>query len=276
VRYYVYDGHGSVRALTDSSGNVTDTYDYDAFGNEIHSTGASPNNYLFAGEQYDPDLNLYYNRARYLNTNTGRFWSMDTFEGTDQDPLSLHKYLYAEADPVDNSDPCGRCLPSTGDYGDIVQQYIFADFLAKTEELGLTNTSINAILDKTVPSGGLAPDLIDPVTLSEIDTGQIWEIKSVYSTAAAVAKVALYVSVLNTYGRGTGLKWIPGVTYVPPGIIPINAPTVAITSEPFPGVITYCVINRIELVALANAAFTTGLSLDMATATLTTSLAPAY
>ena len=72
VRYYVHDGHGSVRALTDSSGNVTDTYDYDAFGNEIHSTGTSPNNYLFAGEQYDPDLNLYYNRARYLNTNTGR------------------------------------------------------------------------------------------------------------------------------------------------------------------------------------------------------------
>jgi hypothetical protein len=46
---------------------VTDTYDYDAFGNLIHSTGTTPNNYLFAGEQFDPDLNLYYNRARYLN-----------------------------------------------------------------------------------------------------------------------------------------------------------------------------------------------------------------
>ena len=51
------------------------TYDYDAFGNLIHSTGSTPNNYLFAGEQFDPDLNLYYNRARYLNTTTGRFWS---------------------------------------------------------------------------------------------------------------------------------------------------------------------------------------------------------
>ena len=39
--YYVYDGHGSVRALADSGGAVTDTYDYDAFGNLIHSTGAS-------------------------------------------------------------------------------------------------------------------------------------------------------------------------------------------------------------------------------------------
>jgi hypothetical protein len=48
--------------VTDVNGTVTDTYDYDAFGNLIHSTGTSLNNYLFAGEQFDPDLNLYYNR----------------------------------------------------------------------------------------------------------------------------------------------------------------------------------------------------------------------
>jgi len=106
--YYVYDGHGSVRALTNTSGAVTDTYDYDAFGNLLHSTGTSTNNYLFAGEQYDPDLHLYYNRARYLNTSTGRFWSMDTFVGRSDDPLSLHKYLYAGADPINRRDPRGR------------------------------------------------------------------------------------------------------------------------------------------------------------------------
>jgi RHS repeat-associated protein len=275
--YYVHDGHGSTRALTDTSGNVTDTYDYDAFGNEIHSTGTTPNEFLFAGEQYDSDLHLYYNRARYLNVSTGRFWTMDTYEGNDEDPLSLHKYFYTEGDPVDNTDPCGKCLPSTGNYGNIVQEFIFEDFLEQTGELGFTNKSINAILGKTVPSGGLAPDLIDTVTLSEVDTGQIWEIKSVYSTAAAVAKIALYVSVLNIYGKGTGLKWIPGVTYAPPPIIPINASTVATTSEPFPGVITYCVVNQIELYALAAAADSAALaslSQDFATATLTTALAP--
>ena len=84
------------------------TYDYDAFGNLIHSIGTTPNNYLFAGEQFDPDLNLYYNRARYLNTSTGRFWSMDSDEGEDTDPLSLHKYFYAEVNPVDNRDPSGN------------------------------------------------------------------------------------------------------------------------------------------------------------------------
>jgi RHS repeat-associated protein len=81
---------------------------YDAFGVLIHSTGTTPNTTLYSGEQFDPDLNLYYNRARYLNTSTGRFWSMDTEEGESNDPLSLHKYLYAGGDPIDRLDPSGR------------------------------------------------------------------------------------------------------------------------------------------------------------------------
>jgi len=32
-----------VRALTDASGNVTDTYDYDAFGNLLYDTGTTAN-----------------------------------------------------------------------------------------------------------------------------------------------------------------------------------------------------------------------------------------
>jgi RHS repeat-associated protein len=106
--YYAYDGHGSVRALTGPTGAITDTYEYDAFGNLIHSTGSTPNDYLFAGEQFDPDLNLYYNRARYLNVSIGRFWTMDTDEGDSSAPLSLHKYLYAGANPVNRHDPTGH------------------------------------------------------------------------------------------------------------------------------------------------------------------------
>ncbi|MBI3661728.1 MAG: RHS repeat-associated core domain-containing protein [Acidobacteria bacterium] len=105
------DGHGSVRQLTDSAGAVTDTYTYDAFGNLISrtftGTSPTPNHYLYAGEQFDEDLNLYYNRARYLDVRSGRFWTMDRFEGDSQSPLSLHKYLYASAEPVDNRDPSG-------------------------------------------------------------------------------------------------------------------------------------------------------------------------
>jgi RHS repeat-associated protein len=106
--YFVYDGHGSVRALTDQTGTVTDTYDYDAFGNLLHSTGTTLNNYRFAGEQFDPDLHLYFNRARYLNVATGRFWNMDTFEGYLSDPSTLHKYTYCFGDSVNCVDPSGH------------------------------------------------------------------------------------------------------------------------------------------------------------------------
>ncbi len=117
TRFYDYDGHGSVRALTDTTGAVTDTYDYNAFGNLIHSTGNTPNNYLFAGEQFDPDLHLYYNRARYLNAPTGRFWTRDLLEGDQFDPFSLHGYLYANVDPVDRQDRSG--LQSTVEVAEV-------------------------------------------------------------------------------------------------------------------------------------------------------------
>src|SRR5262249_16209010 len=103
--FYGFDGHGSVRFLTDSTGAVTDTYDYDAFGNLISQTGTTPNNYLFAGEQFDPALGVYYNRARYYDQRQGRFWTMDTWEGSRFGPKSLHRYLYASANPVDRVDP---------------------------------------------------------------------------------------------------------------------------------------------------------------------------
>ena len=82
TRYFGYDGHGSTRFLTDTGGSVTDTYVYDAYGNKIvsASTGSSVNKYLYCGEQFDSDLNQYYLRARYYKPDTGRFWTMDTYE----------------------------------------------------------------------------------------------------------------------------------------------------------------------------------------------------
>jgi len=108
VRYFSYDGHGSTRLLTDASGAVTDTYLYDAYGTLLASTGSTPNNSLYCGEQFDPDLGMYSLRARYYQPQTGRFWTMDSWEGTQTDPLSLHKYLYAHNNPVMMVDPSGH------------------------------------------------------------------------------------------------------------------------------------------------------------------------
>jgi len=106
--FYLYDGGGSVRQLTNASGTVTDTYEYDAFGNLLNKIGTSPNEMLYRGEQYDPDLGLYYLRARYYNPLTGRFMSRDPENGDHLAPKSLQKYLYADGDPVNGIDPMGR------------------------------------------------------------------------------------------------------------------------------------------------------------------------
>lgn len=42
-----------------------------------------------------------------MDTSRGRFWSMDLIDGVRVDPRSLHKYLYANANPVGFVDPSG-------------------------------------------------------------------------------------------------------------------------------------------------------------------------
>ena len=105
--YYHFDGLGSTRLLTHRTGVVTDTYDYDAFGNVIASVGTTQNEFLFTGQQYDANIGFYYLRARYYQPTIGRFTISDPFEGDPYAPMSLHKYLYAVNDPVNRFDPSG-------------------------------------------------------------------------------------------------------------------------------------------------------------------------
>jgi RHS repeat-associated protein len=107
-RFYAYDGLGSTRALTDDAGAVTDTYDYEAFGEVLNETGDTDNNYKFTGEQFDTSLDQYYLRARYYDQGVGRFTQQDTYMGNNFDPVSLHKYLYANAAPTMYTDPTGN------------------------------------------------------------------------------------------------------------------------------------------------------------------------
>ncbi len=107
ISYYLYDGSDSVRMLANEDGEITDTYTFDAFGNLTASTGSTKNDFLYRGEQYDSFTGLYYLRARYMNPATGTFITMDEYAGSVFEPLSLHKYLYANANPVMYSDPSG-------------------------------------------------------------------------------------------------------------------------------------------------------------------------
>ncbi|MCQ2533968.1 MAG: AHH domain-containing protein [Clostridia bacterium] len=106
--FYIFDGGNTVRALVDEDGNVTDKYVFDSFGNKVSHEGDSSNSYGFQGEQLDEETELYYLRARYMNPSTGTFTSMDTYGGSLSDPTSLHKYLFANSNPVKYCDPTGN------------------------------------------------------------------------------------------------------------------------------------------------------------------------
>jgi RHS repeat-associated protein len=106
--FVLSDAQQSTRLLTDASGNITDRYDYDAFGNLLSRSGATPNNYLFNGQEFDGSLNAYNLRARNYDPSLGRFLSRDPFPGFSSDPSSLNPYSYAHNNPINRFDPTGQ------------------------------------------------------------------------------------------------------------------------------------------------------------------------
>ncbi|MBD5136416.1 MAG: hypothetical protein HDT39_10725 [Lachnospiraceae bacterium] len=105
---YQYDGHGNVCILTDGSGDISNLYRYDAFGNILFKSGQTENSYLYNGEEFNEESGLYYLRARHMNPVTGTFIQRDTYQGDVYDAVSLHRYLYAGANPVIYNDPSGN------------------------------------------------------------------------------------------------------------------------------------------------------------------------
>jgi RHS repeat-associated protein len=101
------DALGNVRGLTDPAGAVTDQYLFDGYGETIAASGVSANPYRYRGERQDADTGLYQLRARYYDSTAGRFLSRDPFAGRANEPLTLHRYLYAGSDPVNFIDPTG-------------------------------------------------------------------------------------------------------------------------------------------------------------------------
>jgi RHS repeat-associated protein len=147
--YFGYDGQGSVRYLTDSDGNVTDTYDYDAFGNLLSRTGTTDNNYLYTGEQWDNDLGMYFLRARYMDTDSGRFWGMDSWEGFSIQPKSLHKYLYCEANPINEIDPSGKSI-AVGGLTELNMASVIQGILAGMSATLMIIDIVKKVLDKPI------------------------------------------------------------------------------------------------------------------------------
>ncbi|MBS3955315.1 MAG: RHS repeat protein [Methylomicrobium sp.] len=101
--YYLTDALGSVRQLAGASGNITDAYNYDGFGNVTSRTGVTNNAYQFAGNWgYYQQNSLTHIGARFYSPTIGRFLSVDPLH------QGVNWYAYAFNDPVNRVDPDGR------------------------------------------------------------------------------------------------------------------------------------------------------------------------
>ena len=109
-RYFSLDGLRSVTNLTDDSGAVAASYHLDAWGNYRFPAelDASRNRFGFTGHLFDHETDLYYAKARYFDPTIGRFTSQDSFLGEIDEPPSLHRYFYGNANPTRYVDPTGH------------------------------------------------------------------------------------------------------------------------------------------------------------------------
>ncbi|BAY84562.1 YD repeat protein [Calothrix parasitica NIES-267] len=106
--FYHADALGSTRIITDNAGDIANAYIYNPYGSISKQAEIVRNSYKYTGEQFDPELQSYYLRARYYDPSTGRFISRDPFEGIVERPLSLNKYTYTEGNPINAIDPSGE------------------------------------------------------------------------------------------------------------------------------------------------------------------------
>ena len=113
TNYFLGDALGSVRQLTNANGNVSLTKSYAAYGNLSQSVGSSQTIYGFTNEY--ASQGLIYLRSRYYSPESGRFLTKDSWMGDYDRPLSLHRWMYVEGNPVNYTDPSGH-FPFFGEY----------------------------------------------------------------------------------------------------------------------------------------------------------------
>jgi RHS repeat-associated protein len=104
--YYTRDHLGSVREMSDSSGNIQARYDYDPYGRVAKISGSMDSDSQYAGyyEHATSGLNLTLFRA--YDPNTAKWLSRDPLPDAER-RLGPNLYEYVKNNPVDWTDPLG-------------------------------------------------------------------------------------------------------------------------------------------------------------------------
>jgi RHS repeat-associated protein len=109
--FYDLDGLGSMTSVTGTTGAVTYSIAYNTFGYTTYTSGSGSIQERYTAREYESDTYLNYYRARYYDSQTGRFTSEDPirFNG------GINVYDYLANSPLGNGDPSGLQNPAVLD-----------------------------------------------------------------------------------------------------------------------------------------------------------------
>jgi RHS repeat-associated protein len=110
--FYHHDALGSTVLLTNASGNIVRSYEYDAFGQvsnppsveDMFSADPYANRFLYTGREFLKEANLYDYRNRVYSAELGRFLQTDPIRF---DAGDVNLYRYVANNPVNGVDPLG-------------------------------------------------------------------------------------------------------------------------------------------------------------------------
>lgn len=111
---YHHADHLSVRATTDSSGNLMGQQGHYPFGESWYSASTTTK-WQFTSYERDTESGNDYAVFRYLVNRLGRFSSPDQLGGSTTNPQSLNRYAYVANNPVNKRDHNGLTMDDCGD-----------------------------------------------------------------------------------------------------------------------------------------------------------------
>ncbi|MFN8439922.1 MAG: RHS repeat-associated core domain-containing protein [Caldilineaceae bacterium] len=114
-QYLLTDALNSVRGLSDNSGTLVGSVNYNVFGSIRSQSGAS-SILGFTGEVYNPQTQLLYLRARDYAATLGRLLSADTVSPNAHEAQGYNLYTYVANNPTTWVDPTGHIISSSDSY----------------------------------------------------------------------------------------------------------------------------------------------------------------